>query len=260
MIYECFSFLNEFDMLELKLQEHYPYVDKFIITESNKNFNQDNREYILETQWERYKKYHDKIIYQKYDGNNILPGWKTERAQRSYLKKDIKFNKDDIIISSDCDEFLWPSDWEWIKTENFKDYKHVIRYLGVSYWGYADIKILNSGSCGALTLIPGHLYTRLDENRWDSPKTTKNSGVHLTWFGDKKSFEEKFKGIIETMDWTKKGKTNLESSWQDKLALNLFKHKVPNKKNKRINLNDNKDFTETMKQFISKKKEWLHYE
>ena len=33
MIWESFMFLNEFDMLELKLQEHSRYVDKFIITE-----------------------------------------------------------------------------------------------------------------------------------------------------------------------------------------------------------------------------------
>ena len=39
MIYETFMFLNEFDMLELKLQEHDPYVDRFVITESNRNFN-----------------------------------------------------------------------------------------------------------------------------------------------------------------------------------------------------------------------------
>ena len=47
MIYEAFMFLNEFDMLDLKLQEHGPYVDKFIITESNRNFNQIEKPYIF---------------------------------------------------------------------------------------------------------------------------------------------------------------------------------------------------------------------
>ena len=30
-----------------------------------------------------------------------------------------------------------------------------------------------------------------------------------SWSQEEVSFEEKFKGIIETMDWTNKGKTNL---------------------------------------------------
>ena len=70
MIYEAFMFLNEFDMLDLKLQEHGPYVDKFIITESNRNFNQIEKPYIFMEQYDRYQKYHDKIIYQKFDATD----------------------------------------------------------------------------------------------------------------------------------------------------------------------------------------------
>ena len=61
MIYEFFSFYNEFDMLELKLQEHAPYVDQFVITESNKTYNQIDKPHRLEQQWQRYSKWHNKI-------------------------------------------------------------------------------------------------------------------------------------------------------------------------------------------------------
>jgi hypothetical protein len=31
-------------------------------------------------QYDRYKKYHDKIIYQKFDANNYKIGWDTQNA------------------------------------------------------------------------------------------------------------------------------------------------------------------------------------
>ncbi len=34
-IYDCFTFYNEFDILELRLQEHWDHVDKFVIAEAN---------------------------------------------------------------------------------------------------------------------------------------------------------------------------------------------------------------------------------
>ena len=36
MIYDCFSFFNELDILEMRLNILYNYVDYFVITEANK--------------------------------------------------------------------------------------------------------------------------------------------------------------------------------------------------------------------------------
>jgi len=33
-VYDCFPFFNENDLLELRLNQHWNYVDKFIITEA----------------------------------------------------------------------------------------------------------------------------------------------------------------------------------------------------------------------------------
>jgi len=35
-IYDCFSFFNELDLLEIRLQELYDHVDYFVISEANK--------------------------------------------------------------------------------------------------------------------------------------------------------------------------------------------------------------------------------
>lgn len=64
-VYECSMFLNENDLLEVKINEHWDFVDKFIIVEAGethtglkKPFNFDH---------ERFKPYAEKIIYVTFD-------------------------------------------------------------------------------------------------------------------------------------------------------------------------------------------------
>ena len=61
-IYDCFTFYNEFDLLELRLSEHYDYVDKFVICEANKTHQGHDKPFFLEDNWDRYKRFHYKII------------------------------------------------------------------------------------------------------------------------------------------------------------------------------------------------------
>jgi beta-1,4-mannosyl-glycoprotein beta-1,4-N-acetylglucosaminyltransferase len=218
MIWESFMFFNEFEMLELKLQEHAKYVDKFIITESNRNFNQIEKPYIFMNQFDRFKKYHDKIIYQKFDATNYKIGWDTQNAQRSYLNPEIKFKPDDIIISSDLDEFLLPKDWDWVKQYDFKKINHEIKFKSVNFIGFANF--LCPSYFQGLMIIPGHIFKSMSYHRdiffYEDNKIVKrerdkvyvDGGVHLSWFGNNSQFKEKFSGNIETnqicgLNWVK---------------------------------------------------------
>jgi beta-1,4-mannosyl-glycoprotein beta-1,4-N-acetylglucosaminyltransferase len=163
MIYEAFMFLNEFDMLDLKLQEHGPYVDKFIITESNRNFNQIEKPYIFMEQYDRYQKYHDKIIYQKFDASHLVKGWPTQNAQRSYLSSEITFKPDDIILSSDLDEFLLPKAWDWFKHQDFKKINHEISFRSFNFIGFANFYCPNYFV--GLMVIPGHMFKSMSYHR-----------------------------------------------------------------------------------------------
>lgn len=116
-IYDCFTFYNEFDILEIRLQTYYNYVDYFVISECNKLFTGGIKKYNFIDQFERFKKYADKIIYIKAEANNTqnvlkiakdktLENWGIEYFQRNELKKGLNnCNPDDIIILSDLDEF-----------------------------------------------------------------------------------------------------------------------------------------------------------
>ncbi len=62
-IFDVFLFLNELDLLELRLETLYEFVDYFVITELSQTFSGKSKPSLFEKEKKRYKKYSDKIIY-----------------------------------------------------------------------------------------------------------------------------------------------------------------------------------------------------
>ena len=62
-IFDVFLFLNELDLLELRLKTLYPIVDYFVITEINETFSGESKSLIFEKNRERFKQFNKKIIY-----------------------------------------------------------------------------------------------------------------------------------------------------------------------------------------------------
>ena len=108
MIYDCFPFFNEFEVLELRLNELYNVVDKFVICESNFTHQGKPKPLFFLENKEKFKKFEDKIIHLVFDAKNIKGDnkhWKREMGQRNYLKTALKKCKnEDIILLSDVDE------------------------------------------------------------------------------------------------------------------------------------------------------------
>ena len=61
-IYDCFNFFNELDILELRLNILYDYVDYFVIVESSVTHSGQPKPFYLEENKERFAKFWDKII------------------------------------------------------------------------------------------------------------------------------------------------------------------------------------------------------
>ncbi len=64
-IYDCFTFFNELDLLEIRLEELYPYVDYFVLVEANKTFSGKEKRFYFEKNKEKFEKWLNKIIYIK---------------------------------------------------------------------------------------------------------------------------------------------------------------------------------------------------
>jgi len=68
-IYDCFPFFCELDLLEIRLNILDPYVDYFVIRESNLGFAGNKKKYYFEENKHLFEKFLDKIIYLKIDNN-----------------------------------------------------------------------------------------------------------------------------------------------------------------------------------------------
>jgi len=103
-IYDCFTFYNETDLLEIRLAELYNKVDHFVIVESNQTFTNRAKPWNLDLV--RFAQYADKIIYvQVTDMPNSSNAWDNEHFQRDAILRGLTdAAADDIIMVSDVDE------------------------------------------------------------------------------------------------------------------------------------------------------------
>jgi hypothetical protein len=104
MIYDCFIFYNELEVLEIRLNELDHYVDKFVIVESRKTFTMRHKPLHYEVNQKLFEKFKHKIIHKVIDFNSG-GAWGNEFNQRNSIKEALSGCKpEDIILLSDVDE------------------------------------------------------------------------------------------------------------------------------------------------------------
>lgn len=110
-IFDCFTFYNELDLLEVRLTELYDHVDHFVIVEGNITFTNKPKNFIFEQAKARFKPFMDKIIHVKVtDMPGSKDAWTNDIFQRNCINRGlINAQPDDIIMVSDLDEIIRPS-------------------------------------------------------------------------------------------------------------------------------------------------------
>ena len=106
-IYDCFTFFNEFDLLELRLRELYDHVDYFVLVEANKTFQNKDKPFYFNENIHKFEKWLDKLIHVRVvDMPNDTDTWGRERYQRDSILQGLipDAESDDIIMISDVDE------------------------------------------------------------------------------------------------------------------------------------------------------------
>lgn len=110
MIYDCFTFNDEMDLLEIRLNVLDSVVDKFVLVEATKTFLSKDKALHYKENKERFKQFNDKIIHIVVDEfpDDKNP-WALENSQRNNIIKGLNdCNDDDIVIISDLDEIPRP--------------------------------------------------------------------------------------------------------------------------------------------------------
>jgi beta-1,4-mannosyl-glycoprotein beta-1,4-N-acetylglucosaminyltransferase len=118
MIYDCFTFYNELDLLQVRLHELYDVVDRFVLVEASQTFQGNPKPLHYKENEQAFARYADKIIHVIVDfppgdlaarvstrpGNTI---WARQHYQRDQIARGLtEASPNDLIIVSDVDEII----------------------------------------------------------------------------------------------------------------------------------------------------------
>ena len=232
MIFDCFPFFNELDLLEIRLRLLNEIVDKFVLIESNRTFSLKNKKlYYLENK-KRFKKYENKIIHiivkdtPALFNKFFIPTPKSflrkllhkkritlnahdiDSFQRNMVTKGLSGCKDeDIVILSDVDEIPNPkiisqidpgNDRYALEMQNFCYYLNGKLFeknnLPVSWIGSSIIKYKNFRSFHAEAREARILTISNDT----SYKKIRNGGWHFGYLGGLEKVQYKIRSAAHT--------------------------------------------------------------
>jgi beta-1,4-mannosyl-glycoprotein beta-1,4-N-acetylglucosaminyltransferase len=211
-VFDCFTFFNELELLEFRLKFLDPYVDFFVIAESNLTHAGQEKPYYFEAARERFKAWEQKIIYipvaQSTSGlvfesqnqyNPASAAWKLENEQRNALLSAAdQMQDDDLVIMGDLDEIPSPAAIQKAKSAGkpiafsllFHYYFLNCQNTGNSRWWKgciaADAKQFRS-------ITPQGLRDKRDEY-----PSISHAGWHFSFLGGVEKIKEKLQAFAHT--------------------------------------------------------------
>jgi len=208
-IYDCFTFYNELDLLDLRLAELYDHVDRFVIVESTKTFQGNDKSLFLKSYWNRYSRYHDKIVHVVVEDSPCSQNpWDNETFQRNAILRGLTSAQDtDICIIGDVDEILRRETVDHIRANpkeimgfrvpyfNFKlNYMLINSAETYSIWTTACSRgFLEDPNAFRGTRFTLHSLPTAYED--DRIKIYEHAGWHFTYMGDTEFIRNKIRSF-----------------------------------------------------------------
>ena len=208
-IYDCFSYLDEDLLLDLRLNILNDHVDYFVIVEGNKTWQNNPKKFKFKL--DNFKKFKDKIIYIPVsdlpDGQNP---YLRENYQRNSILRGLKDSTDDdFIIISDLDEIPNPEQLINFKKElRYAVFKQMHFYYKLNlqsqknlYWYGSRIcvkKYLKSPQWLRELKFKKRPFWRFDKFRLNN--IIENGGWHFCNLKSPKDLLYKYRNLCETND------------------------------------------------------------
>ena len=236
-IVDCFTFYNELDILEYRLELLYPFVDHFVLVEATRTHVGKEKPLFFNENKTRFSKYMDKIIHVIDDELNPNPHvdtskylkdevWKNENHQRDSIDKGIQIlnlNPDDLLIISDVDEIPnIMTIYEILETKHI----HYANLIQDMY--YYNLTCKQRELWCHAKIVCYHIYVN---NFNCSPQACRNSiinsfihkgGWHLSYFGNSLFIQNKLKQFAH-QEYNQEKYTSIENIEENmKNRMDLF--------------------------------------
>jgi beta-1,4-mannosyl-glycoprotein beta-1,4-N-acetylglucosaminyltransferase len=222
-IYDCFNFFNELDILELRFNILYDYVDYFVIIESSVTHTGNPKEFIFEQNKERFSKFLNKIIlFKVHDTHNNfinLPDTSDEIVKKIYNFIEIQQNRfnrnsqpdygrdffqkesvirplvncddNDIILISDVDEIPNPLILKNLSELDLQNYRYSLNQT--MYFYYLNVFKESTWYGTKISTYKNIKNISLNELRGDQSLSKKisNGGWHFSFMGGEEMVKKK---------------------------------------------------------------------
>jgi hypothetical protein len=211
MIYDCFIFYNELEILEIRLNELDKYVDKFVLVESYKTFTLKEKPLHYDLNKHLFEKFNHKIIHKVIDFHSG-GAWGNEFNQRNSIKEALTGCKnDDIILLSDVDEIPNLRDFDFKLIEDGETVGFNMQY----YYYFLNCKMSLQQY-----IIKGMTYGKLGDRDMQTMRGLEptyhhsNLGWHFSYMGDAEKIKLKINSFAhQDMNLPEyNNKANLEKS------------------------------------------------
>ncbi len=141
MVYDCFQFFNELDMLKIRLNVLNDVVDRFVISEATETFSGIKKPLYYEENKEMFAEFEDKIIHVVVEDTPEGGTHERDTFQKNAVTRGLAgCTDDDVIIFSDLDEIPNPDKIREILA-NFQDDKiyHFAQRLFYCYLNMEEV-------------------------------------------------------------------------------------------------------------------------
>lgn len=224
MIYDCFGFFNELELLELRLYELGDVVDKFVLLEATKTHTNKPKPLYYQENKSRFSAFHDKIIHVVVtDLPDSEDAWLLDNFQRDCLGRGLtNCRPDDWVLISDLDEIPRASIVQKLSRgipfhDNFlsntvhaafsnkitqkifhrRGLRRTLRRHNPFVWRFEQrlyrhfMNCVSSELCYGTRMMRFRDFTCAEEMRYTGYKTVKDAGWHFTYMGGVDRIREK---------------------------------------------------------------------
>lgn len=225
MIYDCFPFFNELDLLEIRLNILKDVVDKFVLVEAPWTHTGGSKPLYYKDNAQRFAAFQDKIIHVmassppiKKDATARENAWRRENFQRNEIIRGLASAKsDDMILLSDLDEIPSPEAILAVQglhgvsrfRQRFYNFFLNYRNCSVPFWpigtqaclyeSFLDPATYEGQGCDQFLIADvnkGPTMTRL--RMVGASRTIKNGGWHFSYCGGIDALKTKLAAFAHT--------------------------------------------------------------
>jgi hypothetical protein len=195
MIYDCFTFYNELELLKIRMEVMDSVADFFVIVEANRTFSNQPKVLYFKENKNLFKKFEKKIIHIVVNDmpGNPIDAWEMEHFQRNAITRGlVNCTKEDYVIISDLDEIPNP--------DKIREFKGEFAILEQDIFYYKlNCKVITEQWRRAVILKLENLSTpqklRDFVQSVNEVEIIKKGGWHFSYLGSPDFISEKIKSF-----------------------------------------------------------------